>query len=155
MSTSTVEVEYVVAGSCCAQLLDYDLKIYKIPIYCDNTSAIAISNNPILHSKTKHIEIKYHFIRDHVMNGDIELHFILTEYQLADVFNKLLDETRFNILINKLEMATSSATASLGGPKFIIDVSTVRWKSDNFLPLFNLLEEHETAYGGARNFLRA
>ncbi|KAJ9548149.1 hypothetical protein OSB04_020692 [Centaurea solstitialis] len=61
-------------------------------IYCDNTSAIAITNNPILHSKTKHIEIGYHFIRDHVMNGDVELHFIPTEYQLADLFTKPLDE---------------------------------------------------------------
>ncbi|KAJ9547488.1 hypothetical protein OSB04_020031 [Centaurea solstitialis] len=64
MSTSTAEAEYVVAGSCCAQVLwmrnqlqDYGFKLSKIPIYCDNTSAIAIANNPVLHSKTKHIEI--------------------------------------------------------------------------------------------------
>ncbi|KAI3745847.1 hypothetical protein L6452_08258 [Arctium lappa] len=101
VSTSTAEAEYVVAGSCCAQvlwmrnqLLDYDLQLSKIPIYCDSTSAIAIANNPVLHSKTKHIEIRYHFIRDHVMNGDIKLHFIPTDYQLADLFTKPLDETR-------------------------------------------------------------
>ncbi|KAI3681369.1 hypothetical protein L6452_36163 [Arctium lappa] len=111
VSTSTAEAEYVAAGSCSSQilwmrnqLLDYDLQLSKIPIYCDSTSAIAIANNPVLHSKTKHIEIRYHFIRDHVMNGDIELHFIPTDFQLADIFTKPLDETRFNFLISELGM---------------------------------------------------
>ncbi|KAJ9544835.1 hypothetical protein OSB04_024542 [Centaurea solstitialis] len=111
VSTSTAEAEYVAAGICCAQVLwlrnqlqDYDIQLSKIPIYCDNTSAIAIANNPVLHSKTKHIEVRYHFIRDHVMNGDIELHFVPTEYQLADHFTKPLDVTRFNMLISELGM---------------------------------------------------
>jgi len=73
-----------------------------------NTSAIAIANNPVLHSKTKHIEIRYHFIRDHVMNGDIELHFVPTEYQVADLFTKPFGETRFNILMNELGMLNSN-----------------------------------------------
>jgi len=114
VSISTAEVEYVVAGSCCAQvlwmrnqLLDYDLQLSKIPIYCDNTSAIAIANNPVLYSKTKHIKIRYHFIRDHVLNGTIELHFVPIEYQLADIFTKPLDETRFNTLISELGMLNS------------------------------------------------
>ncbi|KAJ9557755.1 hypothetical protein OSB04_012369 [Centaurea solstitialis] len=107
--TSTAEAEYVAAGSCCAQviwmrnqLLDYGFQLSKIPIYCDNTSTIAIANNPVLHSKTKHIEIRYHFIRDHVMNGDVELHFVPTKYQLADLFTKPLDEKRFNQLIKSM-----------------------------------------------------
>ncbi|KAJ9561698.1 hypothetical protein OSB04_006858 [Centaurea solstitialis] len=111
VSTSTAEAEYVAAGSCCAQvlwirnqLLDYGFQLSKIPIYCDNTSAIAIANNPVLHSKTKHIEIRYHFIRDHVMNGDVDLHFVPTEYQLADLFTKPLDEKRFNQLTSELGM---------------------------------------------------
>ncbi|KAJ9565966.1 hypothetical protein OSB04_001932 [Centaurea solstitialis] len=100
VSTSTAKAEYVASGICCArvlwlrnQLQDYDIQLSKIPIYCDNTLAIAIANNPVLHSKTKHIEVRYHFIRDHVMNGDIELHFVPTEYQLADLFTKPLDDT--------------------------------------------------------------
>ncbi|KAJ9546415.1 hypothetical protein OSB04_018958 [Centaurea solstitialis] len=97
VSTSTAEAEYVAAGSCCAQLS-------KIPIYCANTSTIAIANNPVLHSKTKHIEIRYHFIRDHVTNGDVELHFVPTEYQLVDLFTKPLDDKRFNQLISELGM---------------------------------------------------
>ncbi|KAJ9566983.1 hypothetical protein OSB04_002949 [Centaurea solstitialis] len=102
VSTSTTEAKYVAARICCAQ--DYDIQLSKIPIYCDNTSAIAIANNPVLHSKTKHIEVRYHFIRDHVMNGDIELHFVPAEYQLADLFTKPLDVTRFNMLISELGM---------------------------------------------------
>ncbi|KAI3771818.1 hypothetical protein L6452_02987 [Arctium lappa] len=111
VSTSTAEAEYVAARSYCAQvlwmgnqLLDCDLQLSKIPIYYDSTSAIAIANNPVLHSKTKHIEIRYHFIRDHVMNGDIELHFIPNNYQLANLFTKPFDETRFNFLISELGM---------------------------------------------------
>ncbi|KAJ9542807.1 hypothetical protein OSB04_029313 [Centaurea solstitialis] len=120
VSTSTDEAEYVVAGICCAQVLwlrnqlqDYDIQLSKIPIYCDNTSAIAIANNPVLHSKTKHIEVRYHFIRDHVMNGDIELHFVPTEYQLADLFTKPLDVTRFNMLISELGMMAATTSTSL------------------------------------------
>jgi hypothetical protein len=111
VSTSTAEAKYVAAGSCCAQvlwmrnqLLDYDLQLSKVPIYCDNTSAITNANNTVLHSKTKHIEIRYHFISYHVMNGDVELHFVPTEYQLPDLFTKPLDETRFNLLTSKLGM---------------------------------------------------
>nr|GEW08591.1 retrovirus-related Pol polyprotein from transposon TNT 1-94 [Tanacetum cinerariifolium] len=80
---------------------------YKmVPIFCDNTSAIAISNNLVLHSGTKHIDIRYHFIRDHILKGDIELHFIPTEYQLADIFTKPLDEPTFISLKAKLEQQT-------------------------------------------------
>ncbi|GJY33122.1 retrovirus-related pol polyprotein from transposon TNT 1-94 [Tanacetum coccineum] len=63
-----------------------------VPIFCDNTSDIAIPNNPVLHSRTKHVDIRHHFIRDHILKGDIELHFIPSQYQLADIFTKPLDE---------------------------------------------------------------
>ncbi|KAL8098520.1 hypothetical protein AgCh_031337 [Apium graveolens] len=97
------EAEYIAAGSCFAQilwmknqLLDYGLQVNKIPIFCDNTSAIAITENPVQHSRTKHIDIKYHFIREHVMNGTVELHFVPSEIQLADIFTKPLDEFTFS-----------------------------------------------------------
>ncbi|GKB09837.1 hypothetical protein Tco_0843760 [Tanacetum coccineum] len=77
-------------------------KAPQVPIFCDNTSAIAISNNPILHSRMKHIDIRYHFIRDHVLKWDIELHFIPTQYQLVDIFTKPLDELTFKRLIVEL-----------------------------------------------------
>ncbi|GJT21922.1 hypothetical protein Tco_0891859 [Tanacetum coccineum] len=87
-----------------SKLTDYDIIYEKVPIFCDNTSAIAISNNPVLHSRTKHIDIRLHFIRDHILKGDIELHFIPTQYQLADIFTKPLDEPTFKRLIVELGM---------------------------------------------------
>ncbi|GJU18011.1 retrovirus-related pol polyprotein from transposon TNT 1-94 [Tanacetum coccineum] len=102
MAISSAEAEYVTAVGCCAnilwiksQLSDYDIHYKMVPIFCDNKSVIAISNNPVLRSRTKHINIKYHFIRYHILKGDIELHFILTEYQLTDIFIKPLDEPTF------------------------------------------------------------
>jgi len=116
VSTSTAEAEYIAAGSCCAQILwmknqlvDYGLTISKIPIFCDNTSAIAITENPVQHSRTKHIDIRYHFIREHVMNGTIELHFVPSEKQLADIFTKPLDESTFSRLVSELGMLNFSS----------------------------------------------
>ncbi|GJX20159.1 retrovirus-related pol polyprotein from transposon TNT 1-94 [Tanacetum coccineum] len=107
---SLAEAEYVAATGCCAnilwmksQLTDYDIIYEKVPIFCDN-STIAISNNPVLHSRTTHIDIRYHFIRDHILKGDIELYFIPTQYQFADIFTKPLDEPAFKRLIVELGM---------------------------------------------------
>ena len=61
------------------QLIDYGLKFDIIPILCDNTSTTAMSENPVQHSKTKHIQIKYHFIREHVEDGNIEMLFVPRE----------------------------------------------------------------------------
>ncbi|GKC59949.1 hypothetical protein Tco_1087547 [Tanacetum coccineum] len=111
VAMSSAESEYVVVAGCCAsilwmksQLSDYDIHYKMVPIFCDNTSAIAISNNPVLHSRTKHIDIRYHFIRDHILKGDIELHFIPTKYQLADIFTKPLDEPTFTRMKAELGM---------------------------------------------------
>ncbi|KAL8108755.1 hypothetical protein AgCh_025007 [Apium graveolens] len=104
VSTSITEAEYIAAGSCCAQilwmknqLLDYGLNVDKIPIFCDNTSSIAITENHVQHPRTKHIDIKYHFIREHVMNGTVELYFVPSEQQLVDIFTKPLDESTFTV----------------------------------------------------------
>nr|GEV18377.1 retrovirus-related Pol polyprotein from transposon TNT 1-94 [Tanacetum cinerariifolium] len=92
---STAEAEYVSLSACCAQviwmrtqLLDYGFRYNKIPIYCDLKSAIAISCNPVQYSRTKHVNIRYHFIKEHVEKGTIELYFIGREYELADLFTK-------------------------------------------------------------------
>nr|GFA13982.1 retrovirus-related Pol polyprotein from transposon TNT 1-94 [Tanacetum cinerariifolium] len=102
VAMSLAEAEYVVAVGSCAnilwmksQLTDYDIIYKNIPTFYDNTSAIAISNHLVLHSRTKHIDIRYHFIRDHILKGDTELHFIPTQYQRADIFIKPLDEITF------------------------------------------------------------
>ena len=86
------------------QFLDYGFDLKGIPIFFDNTSAIAIVENPVQHSRTKHIDIRYHFIREHVMNGTIELHFVPTHEQLADIFTKALDEGTFSKLVAELGM---------------------------------------------------
>ena len=115
VSLSSTEAEYVAAGSCCAQLLwmrqtlkDYGVTCDKVPLLCDNQSAIKISLNPVQHSKTKHIDIRHHFIREHIKLGDIEVHFIHTEEQLADIFTKPLDEARFWELRHELNIIDSS-----------------------------------------------
>ena len=83
---STVEAEYSAAGHGCAQiiwlkhqLLDYGVRLSKVPLYSNNTSAINLTKNPMQHSKTKHIEIRYHFICDHVQKGDCEIKFVKTK----------------------------------------------------------------------------
>ncbi|KAL8094443.1 hypothetical protein AgCh_036105 [Apium graveolens] len=118
ISTSTAEAEYIAPGSCGAQLLwmrnqllDYGLSFSKIPIYCDNQSVIAMTGNPVQHSLTKHISIRYHFIREHVNEGTIELHFVPTDQQLADIFTKPLPKATFTKLVNELGMHEWHITA--------------------------------------------
>ncbi|GJX43949.1 hypothetical protein Tco_0260625 [Tanacetum coccineum] len=103
--STSAKAEYVAAVGCYtsilwmkSQLSDYDIHYKMVPIFCDNTSAISISNSLVLHSRTKHIDIRYHVIRDHILKGDIELHLIPIEYQLADIFTKILDEPTFTRL---------------------------------------------------------
>ncbi|GKD10301.1 retrovirus-related pol polyprotein from transposon TNT 1-94 [Tanacetum coccineum] len=76
----------------------------KIPLYCDNKSLIALCCNNVQHSRAKHIDVRYHFIKEQVENGIVELYFVRTEYQLVDIFTKLLPRERFNFLIEKLGM---------------------------------------------------
>nr|GEX45333.1 hypothetical protein [Tanacetum cinerariifolium] len=106
---STVEAEYVSLSACYVQVIwmrtrltDYGYHFNKIPIYCDSKSAIAISCNPVQHSRTKHIVVRYHFIKEHVEKGMIELYFVKTDYQLADLFTKALPVDRFNYLVRRL-----------------------------------------------------
>ncbi|GKE76847.1 retrovirus-related pol polyprotein from transposon TNT 1-94 [Tanacetum coccineum] len=82
----------------------YGLGFNKIPMYCDNKSAIALCCNNVQHSRSKHIDIRFHFIKEQVENGLVELYFVNTEYQLADIFTKALGRERIEFLINKLGM---------------------------------------------------
>lgn len=111
VALSTTEAEYIAAGSCCAQILwmkqtlkDFDVDFKCIPIKCDSTSAINLSKNPILHSRAKHIDIRYHFLRDHIQRGEIALDFVSTEFQLADIFTKPLNDERFSFIRRELGM---------------------------------------------------
>nr|GFA33801.1 ribonuclease H [Tanacetum cinerariifolium] len=84
------------------QLKDYGFNYNKIPLYYDSQSAIAISCNLVQHSRTKHIHTRYHFIKEQVENGIIELYFVRTKYQLADMFTKALPEDRFKYLVKRI-----------------------------------------------------
>jgi hypothetical protein len=114
VALSTAEAEYIAAGHCCVQLLwmrqtlrDYGYKLTKVPLLCDNESAIRMADNPVEHSRTKHIAIRYHFLRDHQQKGDIEIAYINTKDQLADIFTKPLDEQTFNKLRHELNILDS------------------------------------------------
>nr|GFA62540.1 hypothetical protein [Tanacetum cinerariifolium] len=85
------------------QLKDNGFNYNKIPMYCDSHSAIAISCNPVQHSRTMHIHTRYHFIKEQVENGIIELYFVRTEYQLVDMFTKALPEDRFKYLVRRID----------------------------------------------------
>nr|GEZ17941.1 hypothetical protein [Tanacetum cinerariifolium] len=92
-----------------AQFLDYGLQFDKIPKYCNNKSAIALCRNSVQHSRAKHIDVRYHFIKEQIENGIVELYFVRTEYQLADIFTKPLPKERFNFLIEKLGIKSMSS----------------------------------------------
>ena len=88
VSLSTAEAEYIPAAASTSQmiwiqsqLLDYGIRMKKMPLYCDSESVILIIHNPVQHSKTKHIALRYHFIKDHVEDGNIEIHFVKTTEQ--------------------------------------------------------------------------
>ncbi|GJS53767.1 integrase, catalytic region, zinc finger, CCHC-type containing protein [Tanacetum coccineum] len=112
----STEAEYIALSGCCAQILwmrsqltDYRFTFNKIPLYCDNKSVIALCCNNVQHSIAKHIDVRYHFIKEQVENGIVELYFVRTEYQLGDIFIKPLPRERFNFLIEKLGMRSMSS----------------------------------------------
>ncbi|GJV95438.1 hypothetical protein Tco_1547015 [Tanacetum coccineum] len=116
-SRETAEAEYVSLSVCCAQviwmrtqLLDYGYRYNKILIYCNSKSAIAITCNPVQHSHTKHINIRYHFIKEHVVKGTIKLYFVEMEYQLSDLFTKALPRERFEYLVHRIGMRCMTPT---------------------------------------------
>ncbi|KAL4568024.1 hypothetical protein LXL04_023624 [Taraxacum kok-saghyz] len=111
VSTSTAEAEYVAASACCSQviwmqhqLLDYGLDYLNTAIFCDNDAAIQITKNPVQHSKTKHIDIKVHFIRDCYERGLIHLVQVHTDNNVADLFTKPFARARFDVLVGFLKM---------------------------------------------------
>nr|GEV49174.1 retrovirus-related Pol polyprotein from transposon TNT 1-94 [Tanacetum cinerariifolium] len=112
---SSTEAEYIALSGYCAQILwmrsqltDYGLIFNKIPLYYDNKSAIALCCNNVQHSGSKHIDMRYHFIKEQVENEVVELYFVTTDYQLADIFTKALPRERLAFLIDKLGMKSMS-----------------------------------------------
>jgi hypothetical protein len=110
ISLSTTKAEYIATTSCCTQVLwmkqtltdvqvEYD---DPIPIYCDNTSSISISKNPLMHSKTSHIPIKYQFLWYQVAEKNIRVEYVGTKEQVADIFTKSLPQEAFEYLRQRL-----------------------------------------------------
>jgi hypothetical protein len=109
VAQSTIEAEYVAAASYCSQLIwisytmsDFGEEYTHVPLQCDSTSVISVAKNPVPHSKTKHIEVRYHFLRDNVEKGKIALIHVPTNDQLADIFTKPLDQATFTRLRGEL-----------------------------------------------------
>ena len=105
LAISTTEAEYVSAGKACQQalwmkqaLIDYGIRLENVPIMCDNKGAIDLSKNPVQHSRTKHIEIRHHFLRDNVQKGNISIEKVASEDNIADIFTKPLKRELFNHL---------------------------------------------------------
>ena len=88
--------------------MDYGVKCDKVPLLCDNESAIKIAKNPVQHSQTKHTDIRHHFLWGHVAREDVEIFHVGTEKQLADIFTKPLDEARFCKLRHELNIVDLS-----------------------------------------------
>ncbi|GKA29308.1 hypothetical protein Tco_0715553 [Tanacetum coccineum] len=110
------KAEYIAMSGCCAQILwmrsqltDYDFAFHKIPLYCDNRRAISLCCNNVQHSRSKHINIHHHFIREQVENGVVELYFVTIDYQLAYIFTKALPRERFEFLLTHLGMKRMSS----------------------------------------------
>jgi hypothetical protein len=109
VSQSTTEAKYVAAASCCSQILwivhtmrNYRVTYKSVLLMCDSSCAICLSQNPVFQGRVKHIKVRHHFLRDQVEKGDIEMKYIDTERQLADIFTKLHDATRFAPLWGEL-----------------------------------------------------
>jgi hypothetical protein len=111
IALSTAEAEYIAAGSCCTQILylkqslvDYNIKLGSVSLLCENESAVKIAKNQVLHSRTKHIDIRHHFLREKEANGDIALQNVRSKEQLVDIFTKPLNERIFVRLRNELNV---------------------------------------------------
>jgi hypothetical protein len=111
VTLSTAEAEYIAAGSYCAQILwmkatlnNFEIKFKQVPLLCDNESAMKFANNPVQHVRTKHIDVRHHFIRDYQQKENICIENVGTDDQLADIFTKPFDKKRFCKLRNELNI---------------------------------------------------
>ncbi|GJS90633.1 ribonuclease H-like domain-containing protein, partial [Tanacetum coccineum] len=142
VATSTTEAEYVAAAHCCGQvlwvqnqLLDYGFNFMNTKIHIDNESTICIVKNPVYHSKTKHIEIRHHFIRDCYEKKLISVEKIHTDLNVADLLTKPFDGPRFNYLVVSIGLVLVLLGVEKGDAR-----STWTWKRKCQLSLANWMQ---------------
>jgi ATP sulfurylase len=120
MALSSAEAEYVAAWSACGEAVWlrkliaglFDLELEETCIFCDNQSCIKLSENPVCHDRSKHIEIKYHYVRDMVQKGAVKLQYISTDEQVADVLTKPLSRVKFEYFRDKLGVVQKDFSSS-------------------------------------------
>ncbi|GJX56269.1 putative ribonuclease H-like domain-containing protein [Tanacetum coccineum] len=133
VANSTTEAEYIAASHCCGQvlwiqnqMLDYGFNFMQTKIHVDNESAICVVKNPVYHSKTKHIEIRHHFIRDSYEKRLIKMVKIHTDNNVADLLTKAFDVSRFNFLVASIgERGRDNKIPQSGVPPIKVDDEAV------------------------------
>ncbi|GJS20476.1 putative ribonuclease H-like domain-containing protein [Tanacetum coccineum] len=153
VANSTTEAEYVAAANCCGQVLwiqnqmmDYGFNFMNTKIHIDNESTISVIKNPVAHSRTKHIEIRFHFIRDCYEKRLIEVIKIHTDHNVADLLTKVFDVTRYTLthnptiydslvkqfwqtaIVRTLANRTQQIVASIDSKEYTITEASVRSK---------------------------
>nr|GEX12404.1 copia protein [Tanacetum cinerariifolium] len=123
-----------------SQLTDYGFDFNKIPLYCDNRSAIALCCNNVQHSRSKHIDIRHHFIQEQVEKDVVELYFVSTDYQLTDIFTKALPRQRFEFILLCLDTMTDVTAPTGQAPTMAPPVRSndqslprIRWVQTGYL----------------------
>nr|GEY38423.1 retrovirus-related Pol polyprotein from transposon TNT 1-94 [Tanacetum cinerariifolium] len=149
LAISTSQAEYVFAGKACQQalwikqaLIDYGIRLDNVPIMCDNKGAIDLSKNPIQHSRTKHIEIRHHFLRDNVQKSNFSIEKVASEDNIADIFTKPLERKVFNYLrlgLGMIELIKDSDPSS----------SQKRWEIRESHVLFHIEDNSQVGYLGS------
>nr|GEX93454.1 retrovirus-related Pol polyprotein from transposon TNT 1-94 [Tanacetum cinerariifolium] len=146
---STTETKYIAMNGCCAQILwmrsqltDYGFDFNKIPLYCDNHSAIALCCNNVQHFRSKHIDIRHHFIREQVERGVVELYFVSTDYQLADIFTKALPRQWFEFILSRLDTMTDVTAPTGQAPTMAPPFHS----NDLILPCIKWVQTVQTGY---------
>nr|GEX63592.1 retrovirus-related Pol polyprotein from transposon TNT 1-94 [Tanacetum cinerariifolium] len=143
---SSTKAKYIALSGYCAQiiwirlqLIDYRFIFNKIPLYCDNKSEIPLCYNNVQHSRAKHIDVRYNYIKEKVENGIVELYLVQTEYQLADIFTKLLPRERFNFLIEKLGEAPSAERVKISSTNIRLEIIVPK-KEETFQVIIDIIK---------------
>lgn len=135
MAQSTAEAEYISLAHCSREVLflrqllkELDYEQQSTTIVEENQACIAIADNPTQHSRTKHIDVRYHFVREHVRVLDLALQYVESKENAADIFTKALARDQFEYLRDKLGVVSTAESADSGG---VVDRQAVKQRSEH------------------------